>query len=112
MDDAQHHRRRRRAPRPAAEPAASAEAVGPAEPAASAEPAAATGEASAETSVERRPRRTRGDAALRGLVGAGPSQLGVNGALRARDVSRPTEDELDAAEREVQLVRRHWKPPP
>jgi len=29
--------------------------------------------------------------ALRNLVGAGPSQVGIVGALRARDVSRPTE---------------------
>ena len=37
--------------------------------------------------------------ALRTLVGAGPSQVGVVGALRARDVSRPVEaDLLRAAE--------------
>lgn len=29
--------------------------------------------------------------ALRSLVGAGPSQVGIVGALRARDVSRPAE---------------------
>jgi hypothetical protein len=32
--------------------------------------------------------------ALRGLVGAGPSQVGVVGALRARDVSRPTPEDV------------------
>ena len=37
--------------------------------------------------------------ALRGLVGAGPSKVGVSGALRARDASRPSEaDEAAAAE--------------
>jgi hypothetical protein len=48
---------------------------------------------------------------LRGLVGAGPSQLGVSGALRGRDVNRPTEADLAEAEREVVIVRRHWQPP-
>ena len=36
--------------------------------------------------------------ALRGLVGAGPSKVGISGALRARDVSRATEDDEAAAE--------------
>ncbi|MGH8889329.1 MAG: hypothetical protein ACRDV3_06145 [Acidothermaceae bacterium] len=35
--------------------------------------------------------------ALRNLVGAGPSQVGVVGALRARDVSRPTEEQVQRA---------------
>jgi hypothetical protein len=48
---------------------------------------------------------------LRDLVGAGRSQLGVSGALRGRDVNRPTDEELAEAEREVVIVRRHWKPP-
>jgi hypothetical protein len=48
---------------------------------------------------------------LRNLVGAGPSQLGVSGALRGRDVNRPTEADLAEAERDVVIVRRHWKPP-
>jgi hypothetical protein len=48
---------------------------------------------------------------LRDLVGAGPSQVGVSGALRARDVDRPSADDLARAEHEVVLVRRHWKPP-
>ena len=30
---------------------------------------------------------------LGGLVGAGPSRVGVSGAMRARDVSRPREAE-------------------
>ncbi|HEV7207806.1 MAG TPA: hypothetical protein VGN54_03600 [Mycobacteriales bacterium] len=39
----------------------------------------------------------RPDAGLRALVGAGPSQVGINGALRARDVSRPTPEDEAAA---------------
>jgi hypothetical protein len=38
-----------------------------------------------------------GTGALRGLVGAGPSQVGIVGALRARDVSRPTPDDVERA---------------
>jgi hypothetical protein len=34
-------------------------------------------------------RPARGEGSLRGLSGSGPSQVGVQGALRARDVSRP-----------------------
>jgi hypothetical protein len=48
---------------------------------------------------------------LRDIVGAGRSQVGVSGALRARDVNRPTEDDLAEAERDVAIVRRNWKPP-
>jgi hypothetical protein len=59
--------------------------------------------------ARRRPDGT--ERGLRGLVGAGPSQLGVSGALRGRDVNRPTEADLAEAEREVVIVRRHWRPP-
>ncbi|PZS25385.1 MAG: hypothetical protein DLM59_20395 [Pseudonocardiales bacterium] len=48
---------------------------------------------------------------LRGLVGAGPSQVGVSGALRARDAARPTEADEAAAERAVRVVRRNYVPP-
>jgi hypothetical protein len=47
---------------------------------------------------------------LRDLVGAGRSQLGVDGALRGRDVNRPGDDDLAEAERDLVIVRRHWKP--
>jgi hypothetical protein len=59
-----------------------------------------------------KPRRKRpaGDAAsergLRELAGGGPSQLGVSGALRGRDVNRPTQDDIAAAERDLVIVRR------
>jgi hypothetical protein len=48
---------------------------------------------------------------LRDLVGAGASQLGVSGALRGRDVNRPTDEDLAEAEREVVVTRRNWQPP-
>jgi hypothetical protein len=37
------------------------------------------------------------------LTGGGPSQLGVNGSMRARDVSRPRPGDLDEAEQLVQV---------
>jgi hypothetical protein len=58
-----------------------------------------------------RPPRDGGERGLRDLVGAGPSQLGVSGALRGRDVNRPTEEDLAEAEQSVVIVRRHWTPP-
>jgi hypothetical protein len=42
---------------------------------------------------------------LTGLVGAGASKVGIDGAMRARDVSQPTAQDLEAAERD--LVIRH-----
>jgi len=51
------------------------------------------------------------DRGLRGLVGAGSTAVPVAAAMRARDASRPTEDDLAAAERELQVVRRHYVPP-
>ncbi len=42
---------------------------------------------------------------LGGLVGGGPSKVGVDAAMRARDVARPSEADLAAAERD--LVIRH-----
>lgn len=50
----------------------------------------------------------RDEAALRGLVGAGPSRVGVEGAMRARDVSRPSEADLEAAVESL-VVRRAWR---
>jgi hypothetical protein len=64
-----------------------------------------------------KPHRRRGardasaERGLRDIVGAGRSQLGVSGALRARDVNRPTAQDLAEAERDVDIVRRNWKPP-
>jgi hypothetical protein len=53
-----------------------------------------------------------GGGGLRDIVGAGRSQLGVSGALRARHVDRPTAEDLAEAEREVNVVRRNWRPDP
>jgi hypothetical protein len=56
-------------------------------------------------------KRDSGERGLRDLIGAGSSQLGVSGALRGRDVNRPTEEDLAEAERDTIIVRRNWKPP-
>ena len=45
------------------------------------------------------------------LTGAGRSQLGVDKALRGRDVNRPSEEDLARAEEEVVIARRNWRPP-
>jgi hypothetical protein len=37
--------------------------------------------------------------------------VGVTAAMRARDASRPTDNDLADAERDVVIVRRHWQPP-
>jgi len=47
---------------------------------------------------------------LRGLVGAGPTQVDVTAAMRARDASRPSAEELATAEAELVVVRRNWQP--
>lgn len=51
------------------------------------------------------------DRGWRELAGSSPSQVGLNGALRAREVARPTAEDLAAAERSVVVVRRQWQPP-
>jgi pyruvate/2-oxoglutarate dehydrogenase complex dihydrolipoamide acyltransferase (E2) component len=58
-----------------------------------------------------RPRRVDAERGLRGIVGDGPSQVGVVGAMRARDAARPTAEDLAEAERDVVVVRRHYVPP-
>ncbi|MBB5869852.1 hypothetical protein F4553_003231 [Allocatelliglobosispora scoriae] len=47
---------------------------------------------------------------LRGLVGAGSTQVSVSAAMRARDAARPTAEDLARAEEELVIVRRHWVP--
>jgi hypothetical protein len=101
-------RRRRRATRAEGPPRPSA-----AQPAVTAEPPATVPAETAPAKPARKrraPRESSVDRGLRDLVGAGNSQLGVDGALRARDVNRPTAEELAQAERDVVIVRRHWKP--
>jgi len=72
-----------------------------------ASPPPAAGQSSA---VRRREAGAELEHGWRELAGAGTSQVGVDGALRARDVARPSEDELAEAERDVVIVRRHWRP--
>ncbi len=111
-------RRRRRAtapqgtPRPLAPEAPGPPAAPPAAaPAPPAEPAPARAAGSPRPGKPKRTARPAGERGLRDLVGAGPSQLGVSGALRGRDVNRPTDDDLAQAERDIALVRRNWQPP-
>ncbi|HEX3816546.1 MAG TPA: hypothetical protein VHX59_27200 [Mycobacteriales bacterium] len=55
-------------------------------------------------------RQDRAERGLRGLIGAGPSQLPISAATRARDAARPTEQDLAAAD-ELPIVRRNYVPP-
>ncbi len=125
-----HRRRRRRAtseqgaPRPAptadAAPVAEKRSVSDAPTPAPSGPAApkpGPNDTAAERTPPRgkEPRRRRAPRAdsergLRDLVGSGPSQLGVSGALRGRDVNRPTSEDIAEAERDLQIVRRNWQP--
>ena len=61
--------------------------------------------------TRRRDRGGDGESGLRGIVGAGPSRVGISGSLRARDVARPTDEDLARAETDVVLVRRNYRPP-
>jgi hypothetical protein len=53
---------------------------------------------------------TQAERGLRGLVGSGSSQVPPSAALRARDAARPSAADLDRANVELTLVRRHWVP--
>jgi hypothetical protein len=66
----------------------------------------------AEQPQRKAPSRAERDAerGLRGLIGAGPSQVGPAAAMRARDASRPTAADLEQAERDTEIVRRHYVP--
>lgn len=119
-----HRRRERRRDRTAQappEPAADTAADATAETAAGATTETAA-ESEAETAAageapeaaprrKARSRRTDAERSLRGIVGAGSSQVGVVGAMRARDAARPTAEDLAAAERDLVIVRRHYVPP-
>ncbi len=54
----------------------------------------------------------RREGGLSSLIGAGRSRVGMGGAMRARDVSRPSEEDLAAAEEEVVLRRSRADAPP
>jgi hypothetical protein len=113
-------RRRRRHPqaaRPKPAPAAAADVgAAPAAEVPDVETPADTTPAPPRSPSGRRERDARtagsGDRGLRELVGGGKSQLGVDGALRGRDVNRPTDADLAEAEQNVTIVRRHWTAPP
>jgi len=47
---------------------------------------------------------------LRSLVGAGSSQVSVIAAMRARDASRPSAEDIARAVESLQIVRRGWVP--
>ena len=47
--------------------------------------------------------RSGDEGAAGGLTGGGPSLLGVGGSMRARDVSRPSVEDLAVAEELVQV---------
>jgi hypothetical protein len=47
---------------------------------------------------------------LRGLIGPGSSQVSVRAAMRARDAARVTDEDLQRAERELEIIRRGWQP--
>ena len=105
-------RRRRRASSSQGPPTVSAD-----EPAAPAEQETAPEtpgpeERAAPQRRRQQPRQLRdpGERGLHELVGGGTSQLGVSGALRGRDVNRPTEQDLAEAEGDVVIVRRNWTP--
>lgn len=56
---------------------------------------------------QRRQRPGSEDAAhVAALSGGGPSQLGIDGSMRARDVSRPDAEQLIEAEKLVQVSYR------
>ena len=108
--DPQRHRRRRRR-------ATAVQGPPPPAPSAAAQtPPPVPVQASNGKDERRKPRRKSGDRQARGddprgdLAGTVRSQVGVSGALRARDVNRPTEEDLAAAEAQLVIVRRNWRP--
>jgi hypothetical protein len=56
------------------------------------------------------PESTPAERGLRGLVGGGSSQVSPAAALRARDAARPSQQDVERAESELTIVRRHWTP--
>jgi hypothetical protein len=117
-EDAAHRRRHRQRATPVPGPGATPERPGRTAAAGATAPVAAPAKGDPEstgrrgTPPRRRGGRDTGEHGLRDLVGAGRSQLGLSGALRGRDVDRPTEEDLTEAERDVVLVRRNWVPAP
>lgn len=48
---------------------------------------------------------------VRALIASGPSQISRIATMRARDINRPTDEEIAAAEADVEVIHRNWKPP-
>lgn len=71
---------------------------------------AAGGPSGGRPSRVRRGGAEESERGLRGLVGSGSSQVSVTAAMRARDATRPTEQDLAEAEARIVLVRRNWVP--
>lgn len=112
-------RRRRLRPPSSAAGAAAVPATGPAPADPPGEPAvtpAETARPPRPVAMSRRPPTGAGgdereaERGLRGLVGSGSSQVSVGAALRARDAARPTDEQLDEADRNLTIVRRNWTP--
>ena len=55
-------------------------------------------------------REDRDERSLRGLIGGGSSQVNVRAAMRARDASRPSDEDLADAEATLAIVHRGWVP--
>lgn len=56
-------------------------------------------------------RRNGSERALRGLEGGRDTQISTTDAMRAREWAAPSADDLAEADRDVVLVRRHYRPP-
>ncbi|MDT0260467.1 hypothetical protein [Jatrophihabitans lederbergiae] len=69
------------------------------------------GRSKANSNHAGRPHGRDSEHGWRDLAGNTPSQVGVQGALRARDVARPRPEDVAAAERDVVVIRRQWQPP-
>jgi hypothetical protein len=67
--------------------------------------------ASPEPEPEPAPEDRETERGLRGLVGGGSSQVRVTAALRARDATRPSPEDLADAGTNLVIIRRGWIPP-
>ncbi|ROP29664.1 hypothetical protein [Couchioplanes caeruleus] len=81
-------------------------------PSAAARPAGARAAAGFRPGPAARPAggEDQSERGLRGLVGSGSSQVSVSAAMRARDATRPSAQQLADAERDLVIVRRNWVP--
>ncbi|MFI5840307.1 hypothetical protein ACIA8K_11440 [Catenuloplanes sp. NPDC051500] len=94
------------APRPAPKPQPPIAETAPVHDPEETAPEAAAPRTRERVSVEER-ETERG---LRGLVGSGSSQVSVRAAMRARDASRPTDEDMAEAQERLLIVRRNWVP--